>query len=179
MLERPEEVLFVDGYNIINAWPNLQSAKEIDLETARQKLVDIMSEYSALTGVKVKVVFDAHMVEGGRRIIENINGVEVVYTKERETADNYIEKMVESYGKEAGKDYRVRVATSDFLEQRIVLGKGAIRVSARELFYEVNRIFEERRKKEKIMKFQKETLADRLDETTLKSLINRIKGCQA
>ncbi|MGB9814262.1 MAG: NYN domain-containing protein [Thermovenabulum sp.] len=172
MLEGHEEILLVDGYNIINAWPNLQSAKEVDLENARQKLIDIMCEYSALTGIKVKLVFDAHMVEGGKRVVESINGIEVIFTKERETADNYIEKMVEIYGKE----YRVRVATSDFLEQRMVLGKGAIRVSARELYNEVNQLFESRRKQEKMKRVRKETVADRLDENTLQALLKRIKG---
>ncbi|MCT4542663.1 MAG: NYN domain-containing protein [Vallitalea sp.] len=127
------EFLLVDGYNIIHAWDNLKKAMEEEsLEIARKKLLDIMSNYQGYKKIKVIVVFDAHKVKGNRTI-ESYNNIDVVFTKEVETADHFIEKVAH----QIGRDYRVRVATSDGLEQIIILGKGASRISARELLNEV------------------------------------------
>jgi len=136
------EFLLVDGYNIIYAWDKLKKAvEEESLEIARKKLLDIMSNYQGYKKIEVIVVFDAHRVKGTRNI-EKYNNIDVVFTKEVETADHYIEKVAHSIG----RDYRVRVATSDGLEQTIILGKGASRISARELHNEVNMIESDIRK---------------------------------
>lgn len=130
------EFLLVDGYNIIYAWDKLKkTVEEESLEIARKKLLDVMSNYQGYKKIEVIVVFDAHRVKGTRSI-EKYNNIDVVFTKEVETADHYIEKVAHSIG----RDYRVRVATSDGLEQTIILGKGASRISARELHNEVNMI---------------------------------------
>ena len=128
------EFLLVDGYNIIYAWDKLKkTVEEESLEIARNKLLDIMSNYQGYKKINVIVVFDAHRVKGNRSI-KKYNNIDVVFTKEVETADHYIEKVAHLIG----RDYRVRVATSDGLEQTIILGRGASRISARELYNEVN-----------------------------------------
>src|SRR5699024_9325932 len=95
----PQEYLFVDGYNIINSWDDLKELSEIALDTARNQLVDIMAEYQSYTETKVIVVFDAHMVKKNSGKREYVKGVEVVYTKENETADHYIEKTLDDIGR--------------------------------------------------------------------------------
>lgn len=127
------DLLIVDGYNVVNAWPELIAVKD-NLEYARDKLVDILSEYGAYKGYKIIIVFDAHMVVG-RSISPNSTGdFEVIYTKEGETADSRIEKMVYSLVRQG---VRIYVVTSDGAEQMFVLGAGAFRISARELRNEV------------------------------------------
>ncbi len=130
---KSKEYLFVDGYNIINSWEKLRSLSEIDLEVARNELIDIMVEYQCYTKIKVIIVFDAHMVKGSSGRKEIIKDIEVVYTKEDETADQYIEKTLD----DIGRVKRVRVATSDWMEQQVVLGRGGTRISARELEVEI------------------------------------------
>ena len=127
------EYLIVDGYNILHQWNSLKKLLSEDLEHARIKLVDMLSNYQAVKGIKVIVVFDAHLVKGGVGSVESVNGVEVIYTTEGETADMLIEKLV---GRLEAYDL-ITVATSDWAEQRIVFGKGAIRFSARELEEEI------------------------------------------
>lgn len=166
------ELLLVDGYNIINAWDILKDAQKISLETAREKLIEIMADYSAQMGIRVVIVFDAHQVKNIRRTSYNIYGVEVIFTKEGETADHYIEKVVEAIGRVE----KVRVATSDWVEQQIVLARGAARISARELYNEVKEMIYKRRKKEKCDLDKKKTLWDRLDPEVKNRLIKQIKG---
>lgn len=120
------EYLLVDGYNIIHAWERLRVLAEDSLETARNRLVEILRNYQGFCQNRVILVFDAYKVRGGTGSVEKHGGVTVVYTKEAETADTYIEKA--SY--DLSKKHRVRVATSDGLEQLIILGVGALRVSA-------------------------------------------------
>ena len=124
-----EDYLLVDGYNIIHAWPELQKLARDDLEGARQRLVHRLRNYQGWKKCRVIVVFDAYRVKGGSGSVERDGDVWVVYTKEAETADMYIEKT--TY--ELGRKHRVRVATSDALEQLIILGHGAQRMSASEL----------------------------------------------
>ena len=128
-----KEYLIVDGYNIINDWTDLKEETIQSLESARIKLVDIMSEYQAYKEILVIVVFDAHYVKNSREKHEFFHGVEIVYTKEFESADTYIEGYIASIP----MNYNVKVATSDWAEQLIILGLGATRVSARELREEV------------------------------------------
>ncbi len=125
--------LLVDGYNIIFAWEALSAIAKESLETARSLLIQRLCNYQAMRKNRVIVVFDAYRVPGSVREIETVCGISVVYTKEAETADAYIEKTT----KELVKHYRVRVATADRLEQIIVFGHGTQRVSATEFEAEV------------------------------------------
>lgn len=127
------EYLLVDGYNIIFAWDELNRLAQDDLELARTTLINAMCNYKGFTPCELILVFDAYRVKGAVREVEQIGGISVIYTKEAETADMYIEKAT----RELGKKYRVRVATSDRLEQIIILGSGAYRMSASEFREEV------------------------------------------
>lgn len=122
--------LIVDGYNVISNWPELVRFKEQSLEQAREVLVHILVNYGAWQGDKIIIVFDGHQVKGGVEHREKAGpGVEVVFTREGETADNYIERIISSF---VPQDI-VQVATSDWVEQQIVWRKGAMRLSSREL----------------------------------------------
>ncbi len=130
--------LFVDGYNVMNSWPELKELARTDYGAARDQLVDILRNYQGFTGEKVTLVFDAYRVEGGIGSRTKIPNIEVVYTKENETADSYIEKATLGLAKK----HRVRVVTSDDLVQKITFGHGALRCSSREFREEV-RLIEE------------------------------------
>ena len=125
------EYLLVDGYNIIFAWEELNALSKQSLDAARKKLADILCNYQGFKKCVVILVFDAYRVPGSPGSIEQYHNIHVVYTKEAETADMFIEHVTH----EIGKDRRVRVATSDGMEQIIILGHGALRVSAR-MFHE-------------------------------------------
>lgn len=137
------EYLLVDGYNIIFAWDNLRELAEDNLEQARDKLLEIMSNYQGFKKIYVIVVFDAHKVKGSTGKTYKYNQVDVVFTKEAETADHFIERTTH----EMGRIYKLRVATSDGLEQIIILGRGATRMSARELYEEVTAVEQKIRSK--------------------------------
>lgn len=127
------EYLLIDGYNIIYAWEELSKIAEDTPDDARELLINRICNYQALKQNNVIIVFDAYKVKGGKRSVEKHHGITVVYTEEAETADSYIEKTTH----ELCKNYRVRVATSDRLEQIIIFGHGACRVSAAEFLEEV------------------------------------------
>ena len=130
-----KEYLVVDGYNIIFAWEELKSLAKTSMDAARTALIEILSNYQGYRRCKVIVVFDAYKIKGGERRQEKHGSVDVMFTKEGETADTYIERLTyEMNGK-----YRVRVATSDRQEQIIALGNGAFRLSASELKGEIER----------------------------------------
>ncbi|MDY3249583.1 MAG: translation factor GTPase family protein [Candidatus Choladocola sp.] len=124
--EELEEYLLVDGYNIIFAWDELKEMAKDNLAGARTKLMDILCNYQGYKKVNLILVFDAYRVEGNRGEVQKYHNIYVVYTKEAETADQYIEKTVH----EIGRKYHVTVATSDALEQVIILAEGATRMSA-------------------------------------------------
>lgn len=126
VISQGPEYLLVDGYNIIFAWDDLKSIAEDNLEAARERLISIMCNYQGYRQCRLILVFDAYRVKNNPGEIEKINNINVVYTKEAETADMYIEKVTH----ELGRKHRVRVATSDNLEQIIILGNGATRISA-------------------------------------------------
>jgi predicted RNA-binding protein with PIN domain len=130
------DILLVDGYNIIGAWANLQSLKKENLSEARELLIQKMAEYQAYTGYRVIVIFDAHQVKGIEKKQRN-HRVEVIYTRENETADERIEKLAISLN---NIKTQIHVATSDFTEQWAIFGQGALRKSARELLNEVEAI---------------------------------------
>lgn len=130
------EYLLVDGYNIIFAWEDLNKLAKENLDLARTTLINRLCNYQGFRQNNVIVVFDAYRVSGHHREVEQHHNVSVVYTKESETADSYIEKVTH----ELSKSHRVRVATSDGTEQIIILGNGAFRVSAAEFEDEVKRV---------------------------------------
>ena len=128
-----EEYLLVDGYNIIFAWDDLKALAKINMDSARQALIEILENYQGYRKCHVIAVFDAYRVKGGERRQEKHGSVDVVYTREAETADMYIEKTAHA----KSRDFHVRVATSDRLEQLIITGSGAFKVSADEFRAEV------------------------------------------
>ena len=125
--------VLVDGYNIIFSWEDLKKASEQSLDLARELLINRLCNYRGYKNCELILVFDAYKVKGNPGSVEKVHNINVVYTKEAETADAYIEKVTH----ELAKKYRVRVATSDNLEQIIILGGGAVRVSASEFEQEV------------------------------------------
>ncbi len=129
-----EEYLLVDGYNIIFAWEELKELAEGNIDAARGKLMDILCDYQGFKKCRLIVVFDAYKVKGSLGVVQKYHNIEVVYTKEAETADMYIEKAAHNIAK---GDYRVTVATSDGLIQLIVWGQGCLLLSARELKEEI------------------------------------------
>jgi predicted RNA-binding protein with PIN domain len=126
--------VFVDGYNVISSWLELREMKEHSFEAARQKLIDYLQNYATYKGFRVIIVFDAHMVAGSLQKRDKISdNLLVVYTKEGETADSYIEKAVDSIGRKR----EVFVVTSDSLEQQLAFQRGASRISSIEFYFEV------------------------------------------
>ena len=158
-----KEYLLVDGYNIIFAWEDLKELAAVNIDGAREKLMDILCNYQGFKKCTLILVFDAYKVKGNPGSVETYHNIHVVYTKEAETADQYIEKTVH----EIGRKYRVTVATSDQLEQVIILGQGGQRMSARELLEDVievsHQIRETAREKRSS---EKNYLFDHLDEET-------------
>lgn len=128
-----EEYLLVDGYNIIFAWDDLEALAQEHLDSARVQLLNQLCNFAAYRQCEVIVVFDAYKVQGGQGSIQSFYNITQVFTKEAETADMYIEKVTH----QLGRTYKVRVATSDALEQRIILGHGALRLSAQGLWEEI------------------------------------------
>ncbi len=131
--------LLIDGYNIIFAWEELKKIAQESLEDARSMLIDRVCSYKALRQQEVILVFDAYKVKGNRGEVEKIHNISVVYTKEAQTADAYIEKAAH----ELGKKHQVQVATSDSLEQMIILGSGAVRISAAAFIKEMQEVEKE------------------------------------
>lgn len=130
---KKEDVLFVDGYNMIGAWPELSSLKRERLEDARDRLIDLLADYQSYRGLTVILVFDAFRVPGLGSSYRH-NRLRVVYTRERETADECIERLV---GEWTSVRRHLYVATSDLVEQHVAFGRGALRLSARELLQEI------------------------------------------
>lgn len=131
--ERRKEYLLVDGYNIIFAWEELRELTKINIDGARGRLMDILSNYQGIRKCTLILVFDAYKVEGFPGEIQQYHNIHVVYTKEAETADQYIEKVAH----EIGRKYEVTVATSDGTEQVIIRGQGCHLLSAKELHTEI------------------------------------------
>jgi len=133
--EPKEEYLLVDGYNIIHAWPELKELAEVDIGSARMSLLDSLSKYQSVRQSNVIVVFDAYRVQGHREEMTDYHNIRLVYTKEAQTADQYIEK----FARDNRDKYDITVATSDGLQQIIVRGAGCSLLSARELKIEIER----------------------------------------
>lgn len=139
-----KRILYVDGYNIINCWEDLKSLMDISLEEAREDLISVMKEFQALSGIELIVVFDSYKSKHLQTIEEKRSNITVVFTKEFETADSYIERACHLIA----RDEHVRVATSDNAIQNIALGSGATRISARELKIEYENLKEFAKEKE-------------------------------
>ncbi len=146
--ENKEEYLLVDGYNILFAWPELKELADKDTDAARMKLLDLLSNYQGIRQCRIIVVFDAYRVEGHREEIVSHHNIHVVYTKEAQTADQYIEK----FAHDNQQKYKITVATSDGLQQIIVRGAGCQLLSARELKVDVEEA--SKRIKEKFQEIQ-------------------------
>lgn len=132
--KKDKPLLIVDGYNIIGAWPRLRALKDENrIDDARDLLIAQLAEYQSYYGIQVIVVFDAYAVPGiGRRQSEY--KIEILFTKEKETADERIEKIVSQFYQ---KNRQIYVATSDYTSQRVIFGQGALRKSARELLHDI------------------------------------------
>ena len=137
-----EQYLLVDGYNIVFAWQELSELAKDNIDAARGRLMDIMCNYQGYKKCTLILVFDAYRVKGNVGQMIPYHNIHVVYTKEAETADQYIEKLAHKMG----RDYHVTVATSDGLEQLIIRGQGCRLISAREFYEEVKQVEEEIRK---------------------------------
>jgi len=169
-MKKDREYLFVDAYNIINAWSELKELSKMELNMARDRLIEIMAEYQAYTGDKVIIVFDAHLVKGSIGKKEILYGLDIVYTKELETADSFIEKTIHVIG----KNKKVRVATNDWVEQQIILGRGATRISARELKIEIENLKNDIKRKNKKKKQNNENKG-RLSEMLSEEILNKLE----
>lgn len=130
-------IIFVDGYNVLNSWPNLKEDKNTSFEGTRNKLIDIMHNYGSYSDSKIILVFDGYKTNGNIENKEDINkNLSIVFTKGGETADSYIEREVHSLGRR----YEVCVVTSDWLEQQVIFQRGAVRMSSIEFYNEVSDI---------------------------------------
>ncbi len=160
-----ERYLLVDGYNIIFAWDDLRQLARENIESARGRLMDVLCDYQGFHRCTVILVFDAYRVEGGQGSVQKYHNIHVVYTKEAETADQYIEKTVHKIGRKN----QVTVATSDALEQVIIYGQGARRMSARELMEEVEQTRQQVREAwEKKRESDRNYLFDHADENLVR-----------
>lgn len=165
MSRTKKEYLFIDGYNIVNQWKTLRNYTD-SIENSRNKLIESLIEYKAYKGINVVVVFDAHLVKGSNEKKEIISGVEVVYTKENETADSYIERQLDKIGRAE----IVRVATSDNFIQQIVLARGGTRLSSEEMYIEITNTKKEIKQKTDINKQNNIKIHNILDESTIEKL---------
>lgn len=161
-------VLLVDGYNIINAWGDLAKIATENLEDARHKLNNRISEYADYNGIETYIVYDAYRVKGTNNRVEKIKNLTIIFTKENQTADHYIEKFIHDY--KYKRHAIIRVATNDMVEQNMVLGKGAVRLTARELLLEVNKSKEDIRHTIKENLDGRYTLGQHIDKETLEKL---------
>ncbi|WP_017417146.1 MULTISPECIES: NYN domain-containing protein [Clostridium] len=125
--------VFVDGYNVINSWPQLRDIKDYSYEAARIKLIDMLQNYAAFKGWNIIIVFDAHMVKGSLEKKEREGNLIIVFTREGETADSYIERAVNNIG----RSFEVHVVTSDSMEQQVTFQRGAVRISSLEFYHSI------------------------------------------
>jgi uncharacterized protein len=161
-----KDIMILDGYNVMNALPELQRLTRTDFAGARDRLIEMMSEYRSFRGIDILVVFDAHLASKAQEYQEKVKGVDVVFTKEKMTADSYIEKTI---GKLV-EHRQVVVVTNDWTEQLMVLGSGAIRVSVRELEMDLREARCRITEATLSLNQEKDFLSNRIDPETLKKL---------
>ena len=167
--EAMQEYLLVDGYNVIFAWEELKELAKVSIEAARDKLMDILCNYQGYKKCVLILVFDAYKVEGYALEIQKYHNIHVVYTKEAETADQYIEKVVHHIGRK----YHVTVVTSDGVEQVITMGQGGTRISSRDFLEEIEytkKLIEEDNEKQRVS--DRNYLFDHADEEFVKKMEN-------
>ena len=162
------KTIFVDGYNVINSWPDLKQKKDFSFEAARQSLIDKLHNYGVFNECKIVLVFDAHKVHGSIEKKEEINkNISVVFTKDGETADSYIEKKVNALGRK----HEIVVVTSDNLEQQTVFQRGAVRMSSLEFYNEVTKIEKKIKvKTDRNKSSHKNSIADNIDDGVVEIL---------
>ncbi len=159
--------VFVDGYNVINSWPNLKKIKEYSYDSARKELIDALENYASYNLCNVTIVFDAHKVSGNLEKKETKGRVTIVFTKDGETADAYIERCINNIGRKV----EVVVVTSDWLEQQTIFQRGAVRMPSLEFYNEVLMVKEKIRKKvEKNVSKERDWLENRIDKNVLEKL---------
>ena len=162
-----QEYLLVDGYNVIFAWEDLKELAKVSIEAARDKLMDILCNYQGYKKCTLILVFDAYKVEGYALEIQKYHNIHVVYTKEAETADQYIEKVVHHIGKK----YHVTVVTSDGVEQVITMGQGGTRISSRDFLEEIKytkKLIQEDNEKQRVS--DRNYLFDHADEELVRKM---------
>lgn len=161
------KIFFIDGYNVLHNWPELKNEKNYSFAGAREKLIGIMHNYAACNESKVVIVFDGYKVAGNLEGKEVINKyLTVVFTKDGETADSYIEREVSNLGRR----YEVYVVTSDWLEQQTIFQRGAVRISSLEFHNDVMEIQKNIKKIEKEKVMPKNHLQDNIDVDVLEKL---------
>lgn len=162
------KTIFVDGYNVVNSWPNLKQRKDFSFEAARQTLIDKLHNYGVFKACKIVLVFDAHKVIGNLQKKEEVNrNISVIFTKDGETADNYIEKQVNLLGRK----HEIVVVTSDSLEQQTIFQRGAVRMSSLEFYNEVIKVEKSIKfKGDKNKSIDRNSISDNIDENTAKIL---------
>ncbi|OOM11216.1 NYN domain-containing protein [Clostridium saccharobutylicum] len=162
------KTIFVDGYNVVNSWPNLKQDKDVSFEGSRQLLIDILHNYGVFKECKIVLVFDAHKVAGSIEKEEQINkNISVVFTKSGETADSYIEKKVNGLGRK----HEIVVVTSDNLEQQTIFQRGATRMASIEFYNEVLKVEKSiRSRAEKNENKQRNSISDNIDDNTARLL---------
>jgi predicted RNA-binding protein with PIN domain len=161
-----KEHLIIDGYNVIYAWDDLFDIKKTSLESCRDKFLEIISNYQGFKNNHIIVVFDAYNVKSQKIKVVKFDNVEVVYTKEGQKADNYIERLVF----EEREKYVYKVVTSDFLEQKIVLGLGGVRMTPEELKLDIQNIKKKSKNYKKNGRPHSNTIMSNVDEEMLKKL---------
>lgn len=168
---KKRRILIVDGYNVLNAYKSAQGMDAMSLSDARDALAARLMDYAGFSGQKVVLVYDAYLGDRAARSEEHTGPLSVVYTQKNETADNYIERLCDRYARDAelGR-IEVRVATSDLVEQMVVLGRHATRLSARELLVEIAQV--ERAGRERIQSVPpvRSTLIERLPDEVARRL---------
>ena len=168
MSRAPKRLLVVDGYNVLNAGRSIGDGR--GLADARDALIDRLMDYAGFSGQQIIVVFDAWQADRRMRSVEERGAVRVVFTQKGETADHYIERLCDGYAEDI--EYRrleVRVATSDALEQTIILGRGATRLSARELLLEMQQA-RAHGTGQAVQPVKRSTVGERIPEHVLRSL---------
>lgn len=160
--------IFIDGYNVINSWSNLKKEKDVSLDSARQKLIDILHNYGAIHQCKIMLVFDGYRVAGNLESkYEHNKNLTIVFTKSGETADAYIEREIHNIGRR----FEVSVVTSDSLEQQTIFQRGASRISSIEFYNMVFDTTEDIKKvTTKVHSSYKSTVQDNIDDDVLKKL---------
>lgn len=175
MRSQKKRLLIVDGYNVLNAWRSGMDARS--LSDARDELAHRLANYAGYTGQKIVLVFDAWMSDRMQRTCEEQGPLTVVFTQKNETADHYIERLCDSYAREV--EYgrlEIEVATSDNVEQTVVLGRGARRVSSRELLREMDSVRREGAAAQTVQRRSRSTLMDRLPDDIRRRLDDMRRG---